>query len=986
MKKKQYWFLGVGLALVAVVLFLSIGPNRSDKDTDDINTDVHFEDLVANYEYDQDPYYSDALAKWQEQGIKDTSAAVLIDGASPTDVSDEQSIQAGSYGGKSNVLVWNTTKSGWVEYEFQTTESALYEIHASYLPLKEEGRKMAVQWDVTIDGIRPFREASAIALYRTWEDARPILTNSDGDQIRPRSTDISEWSDKPFLDSGGAYAEPLKWYIPAGKHTIRLLGHEPVAIERLSLVSAEPIPSYEEIQKSQANVPAADGEVITLQAEDFAYKNDPAIKLFSDKNDRTLPRYTGRIIYNTVGGLRWLEQNQEITWTFEVPKTGLYKFGFRALQNTIAQKTSFRTIRIDGKVPFKEFEAYGFPYRASWEGTVLQDAKEQPYLVKLEQGKHTLSLAVTLAPVKSTLIDLERLNAHLDAIDWDLRTVTGSNSKSTLDRNRTWDMAQDFPGLTDKMKLAADAMSVLSKRLVAANGNKDSISQGLDTSAKDLRSLLRKPEEIPYNVDEISSMREKLGTFIETLMKQSLQLDEVYIIPAATQPPKMVANLFNTVWGSVQNFGYSFDSRDSLRDMDMTKLNVWVQRGRDYVDQLQQLADESFTPETGIEVKVNLLPNPELLLMSNAAGVQPDVALGLTQDLPVNYAIRGSLVDLSKLDGFKKLYPQFSPGSWLPLYYNGGYYGVPETQSFQVLYYRKDIFQRLGLKVPQTWDEVYDLLPTLQQNFMNFYINPKEFATYFYQNGVDFYEPGGLKSALDTPTAYKAFKQWTDLFNTYAIDREVSSFYQHFRNGTMPVGVSDYNMYVQLSAAAPELNGRWGIALLPGVKQADGTIARWAGGGQRTGVIFDRSNKQEEAWKFLQWWLSTDTQEQYGSDLEAMNGVAFRWNTSNVEAFRKLPWKQEDADIILGQWKWYKDIPNVPGGYFLDRELGNAWTRSVVGTTNYMSSLEQAARDINRELLRKQQEFGFADKLGQPLKKLDIPVVDQPWEGMDGSE
>ncbi|WP_224724208.1 extracellular solute-binding protein [Paenibacillus vietnamensis] len=982
MKRARKWLMLGASAVIGAMLLSSCGTAGPAAATVAAGR-ADYGKLTASFEYETAPYFGEALAKWREQGIKDASSPIYAEGAEPSAVSDTERIRTGEYGGKSNVLIWNTENTGWVEYKVDVAESALYEIHVSYLPLKDEGGKGAIQWGVTIDGETPFRESSSIALYRTWQDARPILKNSDGDEIRPRSADVSEWSVKPFVDSGGAYAQPLQWHFSAGTHTIRVQGHEPIAIESIALAPREDIPAYEEASAAYAGVPAAGGEVLTLQAEGFAYKNDTAIKLFSDKNVRTVPRYEGRIKYNTVGGLRWLEQNQEVTWKFEVPETGLYKLGFRALQNTIAQKTSYRTVRIDGEVPFREFQAYGFPFSPGWNGVILQNESDEPYLVKLEKGEHTLSLAVTQAPVKSVIVDVEKLIAHLDTIDWDLRSVTGSNSKRTLDRNRTWNMEQDFPGLTGRIGLAADVMEDLSKRVAEANGGKDSISQGLETSAKDLRSLLHKPEEIPYYIDEISSMREKFGTFIDTLMKQSLQLDEVYVIPADADAPDMEAGFFKRIWGSAENFVYSFDARDSLKNLDDTKLNIWVQRGRDYVDQLQQLADESFTPETGIEVKVNLLPNPELLLMSNAAGVQPDIALGLTQDLPVDYAIRGTLQDLSKLEGFEELYGQFSPGSWLPLHYDGGYYGVPETQSFQVLYYRKDIMDRLGAKIPETWDDVYDLLPALQQNFMNFYVNPKEFTYYFYQNGVEFYEPGGVKSGLDTPAAYKAFKQWTDLFNTYAVEREVPSFYQHFRSGTMPIGISDYNMYVQLSAAAPELSGRWGIALIPGTKQADGTISRWAGGGQRTGVIFDKSDKKEEAWRFMKWWLSAEVQEQYGSDLEAVNGVAFRWNTSNVEAFANLPWKKEDADVILKQWKWYKDIPNVPGGYFLERETNNAWVRSVVRTDNYMSSLEQTVRDINRELLRKQQEFGFIDESGNRVKELDIPVVDKPWEGID---
>ncbi|MEV5027194.1 extracellular solute-binding protein [Paenibacillus sp. LPE1-1-1.1] len=981
MKKKPKWFV-YGSSIVIAAWLLSSGAAVSSESGEETAA-VNYAGLTSTFEYETEPYFSEALAKWQEQGLENANAPLSVEGAKPSAVSNDQEIKTGEYEGKTNVLIWNTSDTGWVEYKVDVAESALYEIHVSYHPLKDTGRKGPVGWEITIDGQRPFREASSISLYRTWEDVRPLLKNADGDEIRPRSVDISSWSEKPFIDSGGAYAQPLQWHIPQGTHTIRLKGYDPVAIEKIELRPSRTIPAYEEFAEQNEDTAAIGGNILTLQAENFSTKNDTAIKLFSDKNSRTLPRYKGRIVYNTVGGLRWLEQNQEISWSFEVPETGLYKIGFRALQNTIAQKTSFRTVKIDGEVPFQQFLAYGFPYSTGWNGMILQDKSKHPYLLKLEKGTHTLSLAVTQSPVKPIIVDLEKLIAHLDAIDWDLRTVTGSSTKKTIDRNRSWNMDQDFPGLTDRMALAAEVMGALSDRVVQTNGKKDSISQGLDTSAKDLRALLRKPEEIPYQVEEIASMREKFASFIDTLMKQSLQLDEIYIIPEKSDAPNMEAGFFNRMWGGAQNFVYSFDARDSLKEMDDKKLNIWVQRGRDYVDQLQQLADESFTPETGIEVKVNLLPNPELLLMSNAAGVQPDIALGLTQDLPVDYAIRGSLQDLSEFEDFKQLYPQFSPGSWLPLHYNGGYYGVPETQSFQVLYYRKDILERLGLEIPQTWEEVYQLLPTLQQNFMNFYVNPKEFTHFFYQNGVEFYEPGGIKSGLDTPEAYGAFKQWTDLFNTYALEREVPSFYQHFRTGTMPIGISDYNMYVQLSAAAPELNGRWGIALIPGTKQADGTISRWAGGGQRTGVIFDKSGKKPEAWQFLKWWLSAEVQEQYGSDLEAMNGVAFRWNTSNVEAFTNLPWKKEDAAIILNQWKWYKDIPNVPGGYFLEREMNNAWVRSVVKTSNYMSSLEQAVRDINRELLRKQQEFGFIDENGTQAKKLDIPIVGQPWEGVD---
>lgn len=970
----------ISVFALVIIGWKQVGSEKSSSKADLAQLEsklIRWEDPVTEG-LDIEPYYADVLKRWEEQGLQTASSAVTIPAARPSNQSDEQLIRIGTYEGKNDVLIWDTNEVSWVEYTFDVPEEGLYEIAADYHPLIGEGNTRPIVWDVSIDGDRPYREASSITLYREWRDKGPIQTNEDGDQIRPTAYDVSTWSEKPFIDSGAAYIEPLQWYLTKGKHTIRLEGYEPVAISALYLKPPANLPSYEEALAAYPPVEQADVEVITLQAEQMTSKNDSSIQMFSDRDRRTVPLAKGRMTYNTVGGLRWDWPNQAITWEFEVPETGRYKLALRTLQNRFSQKASFRTIHIDGKVPFSEFLAYRFPYHPSWQGTVLENERGEPYVLYLEKGKHTLSLQLTHATVSPVVRGIEQVSTLLREVQQDLLAMTGGQA----DRNRSWNVQRDLPDLQERLEIAADNLDVLSEMMEATNGEKDSTSEGFRTSASDLRALLGHLDEVPYHIDEIASTEGKINNFIVNLYKQPLLLDEIYIAPADKTFPKMTASWVQKLTGYAANFIYSFDTRDSLANVDDKKLNVWVQRGQDYVTQLQELADEMFTPQTGIKVKVNLLPNPQLLVMSNAAGLQPDVALGLSQDLPVDYAIRGSVHDLSQFHDFSEVYDKFSPGSWLPLYYDKGYYAVPETQSFQVLYYRKDLMSQLGLGVPETWEEVYDLLPVLQQNYMNFYVNPQDFLPFIYQNEAQFFTASGTQTALDSPEGFKAFKQWTDLFNTYAMQREVPSFYQHFRQGTMPIGISDYNMYLQLSAAAPELNGRWGIALMPGMKQTDGAVTRWAGGAQTTGVIFEASNKKEEAWQFLKWWVSADVQARYGSDLESINGVSFRWNTANVEAFAKLPWKTEDANIILHQWMWYKDKPNPPGGYFLGRELGNAWVRTVVNGMNYRSSLETAVIDINRELRRKQQEFGFMDENGESLKSLDFPEVKQPWEGV----
>ncbi|UQZ86501.1 Bacterial extracellular solute-binding protein [Paenibacillus konkukensis] len=926
-----------------------------------------------------EPYYANVLKGWQDKGIKAGTASIEIKAADVSEKSDEAAATVGSYEGKSNVLLWNSPKESWVEYQVNVPADGLYEMQVSYRPYTGKSLRRPVNWDIKLDGAHPFREASSVALYRQWKDARPIKKDRDGNDIRPKSEDISNWSLQPLRDSGGAYSEPLQWYFSKGTHTIRLQSFDPVALESIKLAPQTKPKPYQDVAAAYPQSKPVEAETATLQAEDVEWKNDSAIQITSDTDPRTVPLAKGRITFNSIGGKKWYNQNQEITWTIDAPESGKYKLAFRELQNTISQKASFRRIAIDGKVPFQEMLAYRFPYATGWQGMVVADDQGKPYEFYLEKGKHTLTLAVTHDPFKPVIIGIEEITDILQGIDQDLKSLTGGQD----DKNRTWKIAQDMPDLPKRLTEVSDLMKKLSEQVQTVNGRKDNVSESLNTSIKDIEELLSKVDDIPYHKDTISSMNEKVSNFIETLVQQPLQFDEIYVAPVEKNFPVMEASLFSKMKGMVVNFFYSFQSKDRLSDLDDKVLNVWVQRGRDYVTQLQELADETFTPDTGIQVKVNLLPNAQLLVLANAAGIQPDIALGLTQDLPVDYAIRNSIYDISKFPDFKDLYKNYSPGSWLPFYYNKGYYAVPETQAFHVLYYRKDILSRLGLSIPETWDDVYDMLPTLQQNYMNFYMPPTEYMTFIYQNHADFFDKDGVKTALDTPEGFKAFKQWTDLFNIYAMDRSVSSFYQHFRKGDMPIGFADYNTYIQLSAAAPELNGSWGIAQIPGTRQPDGTLARWSGGGQTAGVIFNSSKKKDQAWEFMKWWASADTQERYGSDLEAFNGVSFRWNTANVEAFSKLPWKREDANVILEQWRWYKDMPNLPGGYFVGREINNAWNRAVVDGMNYRSSLEQTVLDINRELRRKQQEFGFIDANGEVIKTMDLPVVDKPWDGVN---
>ena len=389
---------------------------------------------------------------------------------------------------------------------------------------------------------------------------------------------------------------------------------------------------------------------------------------------------------------------------------------------------------------------------------------------------------------------------------------------------------------------------------------------------------------------------------------------------------------------------------------------------------IKEMIEEDFTPNTGIRVNVNLVPAGSLtaqgtsvILLAAASGDAPDIVFGAAQTLPVEFAIRGAVVDLTQFPDFEQVTERFRPGMLIPYTFRGGVYALPETQSFNMMFYRIDIIeQQLGLKPPETWQDVLEMLPELQQRGMNFfYPSPAQgpaaalsLGPFLYQFGSDFYTEDGLRSRLDTPESLQAFKFWTDLWAQFKIPVE-ANFYNRMRTGEMPIGIADYFTYVLLSTAAPELTGWWKMVPIPGTRKPDGTIDRSAGGSSTAVVIFEDSDRKEDAWELMKWWTSTEVQTRFAEEIEALIGVEAKWNTANIEAFNNLPWPVADLQAIQEQWRWFREKPVVLGDYFTPRHVVNAWNRVVLEGINPREALERAVEDINRELIRKQEEFGI---------------------------
>ena len=166
---------------------------------------------------------------------------------------------------------------------------------------------------------------------------------------------------------------------------------------------------------------------------------------------------------------------------------------------------------------------------------------------------------------------------------------------------------------------------------------------------------------------------------------------------------------------SFVNNPYSTSSRDK------DELIVWVNHPRQYIEIMQLMIDQQYQGD--LKVTLSQMPDQNKLILANiSGGVRLMLLLVLTTGFRMSLRLETHHLDLRTFQGYESMVSNFSRGAMIPYVFEQGVYGVPETQNFWVTYYRKDILDSIGIdKIPQTWDEIIEILPLLQSYGMNYF-------------------------------------------------------------------------------------------------------------------------------------------------------------------------------------------------------------------------------------------------------------------------
>ena len=974
-KKLLVWVgLILGIAVICLVLNLTKTSNFHDKyDGYDLSADTAGAKREGTYTLYLNAHSGAARPK---QNIEvDVTSYIDAEDAKVTD--EYEGAEKALYTGNDSKVTW----------EVDVPEEGFYNVYLEYMTVKSRG--VAIERAFYVNGELPFQNASDMTFLRMWTDASEPRVDNRGNEIRPTQTEVYGWQSTYLKDKMGYVSEPYQFYFEKGKNTITLEAvNEPMVLRKLDIVAVEDEFKYADYTAAQTGTKAAGSGldyVQIVQGEDSTVRSESSLYAKYDRASAiTKPYSITKTILNYIGGEAWRNPGQWIEWNVEVPEDGYYHLCIKGRQNYDRGNISYRSLSIDGEVPFDEMKQVAFRFGNDWESLVLSDESDKPYSFYLTKGTHTVRLEATLGDMGMILEELSDSTFRLNQIYRTLLVYTGA----TPDQYRDYKVDQVYPEIMEAMSLESKRLYKIVDEVVETTGQKADKIASAQTLAQQLERFCEKPEKITLEFTTFKENISALGSAILSMSETKLDIDYIAVYGENAKLDKDKSNFFKKAAHEVKSFFASFFiDYDAVGDVyadESNTVKVWVLTGRDQGTILKSMIDDTFTPATGIPINVEIV-GADALLNAVVAGNGPNVVLSVGAGQPVDFALRNAVEDLTQFDDYEEVLKEFVPSTYRQYMLDDSLYALPETLFYNVMFYRKDVLEDLELEVPQTWKELIEMLPTIQGNNLSVGIptaagssgsaaastavasaqaDLSMYFTLLYQQGGDLYNDKGTQTIINNEAGVAAFKEYTKYFTDYGIP-VIYDFVTRFRSGEMPIGIANFTTYNTLVVSAPEIAGLWDFTLVPGTEKTDESgnayIDRSAFvSGSATMMLKTEDEKlKQSAWEFMKWWASSDTQVRFGREIEALLGSSARYATANMEAIKQLSWSASDIEILEKQLSYTVGIREVPGGYYTGRHISNACRKVIYEKTDPRETIIDYSIKIDEELTKKRKEFGL---------------------------
>lgn len=912
------------------------------------------------------------LPEFSDENYNDDYINIAYEGTPENIIKNDmvELIKLDSKGKKDNKLVFET----------DLTDGGVYNLNFDYLPSKDNTKtylKLVVNGDlIDLDGdgqvgivenyIYPYNDIS--------------ISNSGIQTIS--SSFLPSSSQLINIYDGKLENTQLNLNLNKGNNVIEVEVLNEATLANAYVKKVEDLKGYDNYIQSYSDKSVVEGSYY-IQAEQYAYKNNRSIN----------PAYVGNLVakpsnldikyLNVLQGDNFKAHGNSVTYIVNTEKEGMYNLGF-SYYSVRKNTPTFVNIYVNDEIPFAEFKEYPLSY-----SNEFVNFSTDKY-VYLKQGINTITVEITQENLKDVYTDLIQISDEISKTGLEIKKLNGGRT----DKNRSWNIDEYFPNLENELKDYRNRVEEANNALSTIyNQGKVEETLNLEIALKQLDDIISDIDQIPNKLnlfsDGSNSVAGRIISVTTNIQITPITLNALFLTDTADNLPDTNQSIVASYQRGVKNLLKTFEADSNVQDD--KELEVWVKRPKQYYEVMQQMIDEYFTPQTGIEVNLSLLKADDQtkLTLSNAAGTNPDVVTGVDTYYISDIGQRGALEDLTQYEGAKEMIQKVSPGAMMQMYVEDSIYGILETQDFYIQTYRTDVFNELNLEPAQTWDDVKEISAVLQRYGMGYYIPLSETnafkpypstAPFIFQNGGEIFAEDGFSTLIGTEKSIKGFEEMTELFMVYGVEQNVGSFYEKFRDGTVPVGLTNSLEYLKLYFAAPEIYGKWDIALAPGTVDDNGVINRTTGGSGTGVMLFSNSAMKDEGWEFIQWWLSEETQTEYMKRLVSTYGEDYFFFPANLDTLDNIPLPEEHIKIIKEQIPWIREVQRIPGGYVAEREISSVWNNIVVDGKEIRESVESAETNIDRELRRKMEEFDYI-KDGEVVKpyKVNRPEDLERW-------
>jgi sn-glycerol 3-phosphate transport system substrate-binding protein len=340
-------------------------------------------------------------------------------------------------------------------------------------------------------------------------------------------------------------------------------------------------------------------------------------------------------------------------------------------------------------------------------------------------------------------------------------------------------------------------------------------------------------------------------------------------------------------------------------------------------------------------------------------GAPPDTAVLLSTDL---YALKDAdyivpLDDFVKASGGDQLLSDFYEAFMLNSRASGKVWGIPFQRSTPVLYYNKDLFKAAGLnpdQPPKTWNDMVDQARKLTRpdgQQWGIEIPSDGFPYWLFQgmaigNGKNLVGDAGNKAFFNDAAVVEALQRWIDLSEKDRVAPPgITQWATAPNDFTSGKTAMLWHTTGSLTNILQEAGGRFsvGVGFLPGLKQNGAPT----GGGNFYLFKKTPADRQQAAWKFIQFMSSPERQARWSIDT---GYVAARKTAFDTPALKEYAAKTPQVLVARDQLQSASKELATHSGPEIQKTFGNALQAALTGKKTPQQAMDDAQKDADRLL------------------------------------